>query len=216
MEFFLTPVFTKYFHNLLTFLSVCPQSCAKHMCWGGRASSSFLSVKIFWSLWQSLVRGGTHLGSGLSVFLWIQLCWWKRLLLPDGCSCSLLEGSAPPDPWLELLLGVQHTPAPVAWMHLAGAKGENEQFVLIWSIWTRAWNQLHKWDEDISSKKKSWGQWLFSPTVMHHAASGHCKRVSLEESLRTTVKHQGVSVTQDLEFGFFEPHLRLPHHCFMQ
>lgn len=65
---------------------------------------------------------------------------------------SLLEGSAPSDPQVELFHWVQRTPAPAAWMRLARAKGENEQCVLIWLIWTRRWNQLHKRDADICSK----------------------------------------------------------------
>lgn len=76
-------VLKKYFSNLLTFRATCPQSCAKHMCWGEKAPSFFLSVRLFWSL-----------GSGLGEVGWC-LSLDPAVLLEDHAAprCSSLLGS---------------------------------------------------------------------------------------------------------------------------
>lgn len=75
-------VLKKYFSNLLTFRATCPQSCAKHMCWGEKAPSFFLSVRLFWSL-----------GSGLGEVGWC-LSLDPAVLLEDHAAprCSSLLG----------------------------------------------------------------------------------------------------------------------------
>lgn len=162
---FFKQILKKYLGNLLTFWAVSTKLCKAVL----RGKSTF----IFLFDEDILVPGlGAEWGGLLSV---------SGSSCADGRSCCsqmfvaarLPEGCAPSDPQVELFFWA-------AGMCLAGAKGANEQFVLIWPAWPGGWDQLHEWDVG-TSRRNSEGE--LRAVTFHSCNYSLCSLQMLQDSL---------------------------------